>query len=224
MQNPILRTALAVALFASPLAAMADSASVSQNGAFISVTAGKSHFDIDHGPVGATNDTRQDRNDTGFGVLGGYRWVVSRPFSLGVEAGYVNLGKASWRLDRGGLSMHHSLNEETKTDAVLLGINGKWDLPYDLRLMAHVGVAHLRTRSNGAVNDRYIGIYDITRHYRHTSFDNRVYGGIGVGYDFEENLGVALTFDRYSFKPNGEGDNGRTAHANLFGISAEYRF
>jgi len=70
MQNSMLRTALAVALFASPLVAMADSASVSQNGAFISVMAGKSHFDIDHGPAGAANDTRQDRNDTGFGVLG----------------------------------------------------------------------------------------------------------------------------------------------------------
>jgi len=226
MHNTMLRTAIAAVLLAAPLAATAESssASVSQTGPFISVTAGASRFDIDHGPSREANDTKEDRSSTGFGILGGYRWVVSRPFSLGVEAGYVNLGKATWRNDRGGLSTHYALREETRSDAIVVGVNGKWDLPYDLRLTAHLGVAHLRTRSEGSEEYSYIQVYDNTVRYRHTSFDNRIYGGIGVGYDFSENIGLALTFDRYTFKPNGKGDNGKTAHVNLVGLTAEYRF
>lgn len=213
----------ATALFSS-FAALADSASVTQTGAFVSITGGKSHFSVDRDAGGDARHPSEDRNSTGFGVLGGYRWVVARPFALGVEAGYVRLGDTTWKAHYGGLSLQYDDRDRTKVSAFLAGINGKWDLPYDFTITAHAGVAHVRAKGDFTETGGLIFVPSTTAHIQHSWSGNRLYGGVGFGYDFDENFGLTLNYDRYSFKADGPRDPGHTAHVGLLGLTAEYRF
>lgn len=222
MHTSVLKAAVAVALLSSPFVALADSASVTQTGAFVSVTGGKSHFDLDRDAFAV--DPKEGGDGTGFAVLGGYRWVVARPFSMGVEGGYVNLGHTTWKAHYGGLSNQYDAREKTKADGFLVGINGKWDLPYDLTVTARVGVAHMRAKSDDTKVGGYIFLPPITTRASHSTNSNRIYGGVGFGYDFNENIGLTLSYDRYGFKAESPTERTDDAHVGLFGITVEYRF
>lgn len=222
MHTSLLKAAVAVALLSTSFAAMADSASVTQTGAFISVTGGLSHFNVDRDSSALYPE--EDKSGTAFDVLGGYRWVVARPFSLGVEAGYVNLGKTTWDGHYGGLSIQNDIHEKTKVDGFLVGVNGKWDLPYELTVTARLGMAHLRAKSDIDAVGGFIFLPPVTTRSSHSSTSNRVYGGVGFGYDFSENIGLTLSYDRYSFKAGGPEDPGHTANVGLLGLTVEYRF
>lgn len=214
--------AAATAALLSSFAALADSASVTQTGAFVSITGGKSHFNVDRDAY--ARYPSEDRNSTGFGVLGGYRWVVARPFALGVEAGYVHLGSTTWKAHYGGLSVQYDDRDKTKVSAFLAGVNGKWDLPYDFTVTAHAGVAHVRAKGEFTQTGGWIIQPPSTTRDHHSWSGNRIYGGVGFGYDFNENVGLTLSYDRYSFKADGPRDPGHTAHVGLLGLTAEYRF
>ncbi|MEX1829661.1 outer membrane protein [Luteibacter sp. CQ10] len=222
MHTSVLKATVAVVLLSSPFAALADSASVTQTGAFVSVTGGKSHFNVDRDP--SALDPKDDSDGTGFDVLGGYRWVVARPFSLGVEGGYVNLGDTTWKGHYGGLSSQYDARAKTKVDGILVGINGKWDLPYELTVTARVGVSHMRARNHETDIGGFIFLAPVTTQTSHSTNSNRVYGGVGFGYDFNENIGLTLSYDRYGYKTGGPHDAGHTAHVGLLGLTAEYRF
>lgn len=222
MHTSVLKAAVAVALLSSSFAACAESASVTQTGAFLSVTGGKSHFNVDRDP--SARYPNEDSDGTGFDVLGGYRWVVARPFSLGVEGGYVNLGNTTWKGHYGGLSVQSDAREKTKVDGVLLGLNGKWDLPYEFTVTARVGVAHMRAKNDYTDVGGLIFLPPVTTHSSHSTNSNRIYGGVGFGYDFNENIGLTLSYDRYSYKADGPGDQGHTADVGLLGLTLEYRF
>ncbi|MDF3982800.1 outer membrane beta-barrel protein [Luteibacter sp. PPL201] len=222
MHKSISTTALAVALLALPAVALADSASVTQTGAFVSITGGTSHFDIDRDP--AATRSKDDGDTTGFTVLGGYRWVVARPFLFGVEGGYVNLGNPGWRGQYVGPSVQYDVRQKTKVDGLLIGVNGKWDLPYDLTVTARVGVAHLRARNDITEVGGFLVSPPSTLTMHDQTHTNRVYAGVGFGYDFDENLGLTLSYDRYSFKAESALDPGRTANVGLLGLTLEYRF
>jgi OmpA-OmpF porin, OOP family len=216
---------VATMALAAPVAAFADSASVTQTGAFIAVQGGRSSFDIDRNESSASHSITRDDSGAGFGVLGGYRWVVSRPLSLGVEAGYVNLGKTDWREESGGLGSRGRTREKTKSDAVVIGANGKWDLPEGFTVTARAGIAHIRTRYNAGELGYFLPNPPPEVSLEHaSSTDNTLYGGVGFGYDFNENIGVTLTYDRYAFKAQGLADEGHTAHVGVTGINVEYRF
>jgi OmpA-OmpF porin, OOP family len=222
MHASVLKAAFVTALLTSSFAAMADSASVTQTGAFVSVTGGKSLFDVDRDPSGRYQ--HEDDNGTAFGVLGGYRWVVARPFAVGVEAGYVNLGDTTWRAHYGGLSIQHDVQDKSKANAFLVGINGKWDLPYDFTVTAHAGLAHMRAKGHYTESGGLIFQPSVTTRSRYSWSGNRIYGGVGIGYDFNENVGLSLSYDRYSYKAAGPRDPGKTAHIGLLGLTMEYRF
>ena len=223
MKRLTLSIVAAAALFSS-LAALADSASVTQTGAFVSINGGKSHFNVDRDPSQNARDPSEDRNSTGFTVLGGYRWVVARPFALGVEAGYAHLGSTTWKAHYGGLSMQYDDRDKTKATAFLAGVNGKWDLPYDFTVTVHAGVAHVRAKGDFTETGGWIIQPPSTTRVHHSWSGNRIYGGVGFGYDFDENFGLSLNYDRYSFKADGPRDPGHTAHVGLLGLTAEYRF
>lgn len=222
MHTSVIKASIAIALLSAPLVALADSASVTQTGAFVSVTGGKSHFNVDRDP--SAIDPKDDGDGTGFDVLGGYRWVVARPFSLGIEGGYVNLGNTSWKGHYGGLSSQYDERQKTKVDGILVGVNGKWDLPYELTVTARVGLAHMRARNRYTDVGGLIFLPPVTTHASHTTNSNRVYGGVGVGYDFNENIGLTLSYDRYGYKADGPGDQGHTTDVGLLGLTLEYRF
>jgi OmpA-OmpF porin, OOP family len=214
MQKVLLLAAAAAALSLASF----SSAAVTQQGVFIGVNGGKSHYSLDH------NDTNfNDFNDTAFGAVVGYRWVVDRPFSLGVEAGYVNLGQ----LKAGQGYIEYSYEDKVKGQALVLGGNGKWDLPHGFTITARAGYMQARTK----LDERYtsnnyfiIGATPTTTHYHETSNDGGFYAGAGFGYDFNENIGITMTYDYYSFKASNITGDSRKIHAGVTGLAAEYRF
>lgn len=212
MQKVLLSVAAAAALSCVSFSA----AAVTQNGAFISVNGGSSHYSVSH-------TSFDDNNDTAFGAVTGYRWVVDRPFSLGVEAGYVYLGeqKASGRLVGDGY--HVDYRDKFKGEAILLGANGKWDLPHGLTITARAGFAHSRAKYDS--ESTYVGCCGSQDYWYHNdSNDNGVYGGLGFGYDFNENFGITLTYDHYALKAEDITGDKRTVNVGVTGAALEYRF
>ncbi|HEY4091900.1 MAG TPA: outer membrane beta-barrel protein [Luteibacter sp.] len=214
MQKTFLAAAAAATFFLAALPA----AAATQQGAFISVNGGRSHYDVNH-----LTTNFNDMDDRAFGALAGYRWVVDRPFAIGVEAGYVNLG----RFTAGQGHNSYRFEDKVKSEAVLIGANGKWDLPHGFTITAHTGLAHSRAK----LDEEYVsytyaisGYYETTTHYRQTSNDNGIYAGIGFGYDFNENFGITATYDNYSLKAEDITGDKRTANVGVFGGALEYRF
>ncbi|UPG94216.1 outer membrane protein [Luteibacter aegosomatissinici] len=215
MQKVLLSAAAAAALSLASFSA----AAVTQQGAFIGVNGGQSHYDISHSYF-------SDHNDTAVGVVAGYRWVVDRPFSLGVEVGYADLGnmKGSQALTSGVYDVDY--RAKFKGEVLLVGANGKWDLPHGFTITARAGFAHSRSKYNEdfyytstsacCANEEY--------HSRNQSTDNGVYGGLGFGYDFNENFGITLTYDHYALKAEDITSDKRTVNVGVTGLAAEYRF
>jgi len=212
MQKVLLSAAATAAFSLTSFSA----AAVTQQGAFIGINGGSSHYSLNH-----YNTNFNDYNDTAFGAVAGYRWVVDRPFALGVEAGYVDLGQ----LKAGQGYISYSYEDKYKGQALLLGVNGKWDLPHGFTITARGGFAHSRTKLGERVtyNNYYNNTYP-TDHYHETSNDNGFYAGVGFGYDFSENIGVTLTYDYYGLKAHDITGDHHTIDVGVTGAALEYRF
>ncbi|UPG89868.1 porin family protein [Luteibacter aegosomaticola] len=213
MQKVLLSVAAAAALSLASFSA----AAVTQQGAFIGISGGSSHYNV-------SNTRFDDNNDTAVGVVAGYRWVVDRPFSIGFEAGYVNLGKQSANgtaLDDDGEDVNY--RAKFKSEALLVGANGKWDLPHGFTITARLGLAHSRTKYNET--DVITGCcHSGTYRDRNDSNDNGIYAGLGFGYDFNENFGLTVTYDHFSLKADDITRDKRTVNVGVTGLAAEYRF
>jgi OmpA-OmpF porin, OOP family len=212
MQKVLLTVAAAAALSLASFSA----AAVTQQGAFVSVNGGSSHYSVSHSNF-------DDNNDSAYGALVGYRWVVDRPFSIGVEAGYVYLGaqKASGRLT--GDDYYLDYHDKFKGEAVLVGANGKWDLPHGWTITARAGLAHSRAKYDST--ETYVGCCGSQDFWFHKqSSDNGVYGGLGFGYDFNENFGITATYDHYALKAEDVIGDKRTVNIGVTGLNLEYRF
>jgi OmpA-OmpF porin, OOP family len=215
MNKVLLSAATAAALsFASFSAAAAT-----KDGFFINVNGGNAHYDVKH-------SDGFDKSDHAIGGVVGYRWVVDRPFSIGVEGGYTSLGKMVYsdvyRDDYYNYSDEYKATFKGK--AVLVGMNGKWDLPNNLTITARVGVAHTRTTAkvNYYVNDDGRNYSYNLGHSNDT--DNGIYAGLGFGYDFSPHFGITLTYDHYAFKAGSAINDESTVNVGVFGGALEYRF
>lgn len=215
MQKVLLSAAAAAALSLASFSAGA----VTQNGWFIGVNGGSSNYSVSH-------TSFDDKTDTAFGAVTGYRWVVDRPFSLGVEVGYANLGKMS---SSGStyqiVDVPYRINydDKFKVQAVLIGANGKWDLPHGWTITARAGIAHSRSRySESATVSSVHGTGSASE--SHDSNDNAIYAGLGFGYDFNENFGITATYDHYALKADDITGDKRTVNVGVTGLAVEYRF
>ncbi|WP_063572650.1 MULTISPECIES: outer membrane beta-barrel protein [Luteibacter] len=193
----------------------------SNEGAFVGINGGNAQYDISHARF-------QDKNDTAFGAVVGYRWAVDRPFYVGVEAGYVDLGNISSRYNERYLGPTIVLGErkyELKGKAVLLGGNGKWVLPHNWTINARLGLAHSHTTYD--IRDTWYvdgTTPSSVSKSRNSSNDNGIYAGIGFGYDFAQNFGVSFNYDNYSLKAQDITNDKRTVNVGVWGASAEFRF
>lgn len=216
MEKLLLTAAAAAALsFAS------FGASASSEGTFIGINGGRTNYDISHADF-------HDKTDTAFGAVVGYRWAVDRPFYLGVEAGYVDLGKISSRYDTAvltpdGFGTYHE-KDELKGRALLVGANGKWELPHHWTITARLGVAYSHTSYDIKASEAVAGDNALLQRFHDSSNDAGIYAGIGFGYDFTKNFGVTLNYDNYSLKAQGITDDKRTVNVGVWGAAAEFRF
>jgi outer membrane protein assembly factor BamA len=214
--NKVLLTAAAAAALSF---ASFSAAAATKDGFFINVSGGNAHYDV-------KNSSGFDKSDKAFGGVAGYRWVVDRPFSIGVEAGYVDLGKMTYTDDYRDdyYNYSDSYQAKYKGKALLVGMNGKWDLPNNLTITARLGVAH--TRTSASVN---YYVHDDGRDYSYNlgrahDTDNGIYAGLGFGYDFSQHFGITLTYDHYAFKAGSAINDESTVNVGVFGAAAEFRF
>jgi OmpA-OmpF porin, OOP family len=215
MQKVLLSVAAAAALSFASFSA----AAVTQDGAFIGVNGGRSHYSVSHTYF-------DDNNDTGFGAVVGYRWVVDRPFSLGVEVGYANLGKQTAKdsyIQLVDVAYATDYKYKFKSQALLIGANGKWDLPHGWTITARAGFAH--SRSTFDVSATTSSSHGTSSEWSsEDTNDNGVYAGLGFGYDFNENFGLTLTYDHFATKAQDIIGDKRTVNVGVTGLAAEYRF
>jgi OOP family OmpA-OmpF porin len=196
-------------------------AHASSEGTFIGINGGRTNYDID-------NTDFHDKSDTAFGAVVGYRWAVDRPFYFGVEAGYVDLGKITSHYNEStmyaGSVLSYSEKDELKGRALLIGANGKWELPHHWTITARLGVAHSHTSYDVKANASFNNDSVSNEKFHDSSNDNGIYAGLGFGYDFTKNFGVTVNYDNYSLKAQGITDDKRTVNVGVWGAAAEFRF
>ena len=219
MQKALLTAAAALSFGIVPLSASAASAaSTASDGVFVRVEGARAGYDVDN--------TRFDSKAArAFGFSAGYRWQVSTPFSLGIEAGYMNLGTVKDQFDRKSLLSSGRLQDirarsEFGTRAYLLGANGRWNVANKWSLTGRLGVAHARSRVWSRADAGAV-----TVSYRDVLVHNTAYVGAGVGYAVRSNIDLGLNMTHYSATGSGfAADHRANANVNVFGISAEMRF
>ncbi len=146
-----------------------------------------------HGGIGRSdaNESNLD-NDTSFNI--GLGWRFNDHFS--VEGGYNDFGDFK-------IKNVTASNANLSADSIELGLAAK--LPFGengffgkARLGAH--------RWDGSIRSTVLGVDDS---------GTDVYFGVGLGYDFNERVGLSLNFDRYAIDD---------LDVNRFGIGGEVRF
>lgn len=200
---------------------------------FIAVSAGQSRTSIDgqssdFGPDDHGAGYHADKKDAMFGVIGGYRWTIDEVWSIGPEAGYVDLGGADYRGSNGSIILPFDIRTKLTNKAVLLGANSKWLIGDGWSLTLRTGLA--RTRSEQKSSYEYVGGIVLPGqhigHDRSTSNDTGFYGALAVGYDFTDNFGVTLGYEHYSFRFHTHSERSSDFDQNIgaWAAGAEFRF
>lgn len=228
-------TAITAALAVAPIAASA------QGQAFLTVSAGQSHYSQhvnggnygDPGDYGFIYRSSTDDKDTAFGITGGYRWLIDDVFSIGPEAGFVDLGETTSRasLELPGIS-RESARGSVKNKAALLGVNAKWMLGHAWWIGARAGFTHVWIRAKSELEGEnyeppYAGSFATSSKY--SSHDNGYYGAVSVGYDFNRHTALSLGYEHYrnNYHAFGGGDFDTPSVRQNIGVwsaSFEYRF
>lgn len=209
------RTGFATAVALS-LCLVSVAATATSSGAFVRLEGGKANYDID--------STQYDgKSARAFGVTAGYRWQVSKPVALGIEAGYMNLGTVKDRSDgvlfrANGSRQPVTIRSELGTRSFLFGPTVRWNMSPAWSLTGRLGLAHARTR----VVDRIDAGKTSTSH-RATLVRNAMYAGVGVGYAVTSNIDLGLNVTHYSASGRGYSVN-EDVNANVVGASVEMRF
>lgn len=157
------------------------------------------------GAVGqaSVDDQGIDDQDTAF--RGGVGWRFLENF--GAEVGYQDLGKVGEEVAIGGATASVS------TDGFYAGVSGKIPL-YD----ANTGF-YLNARAGLYFWDATGRLRDGSTSVRLDDSGNDFYVGVGAGYDFNEQFGLGLGYDRYQV-----GDNSSDLTYGVFALNGEVRF
>ena len=187
-------TLIAIALAAAGVVGVSTAqAADNHNGFFINGNIGQSN--VDKGVY--------DDDDTAFGANLGYRWALSPNVLLGIEGGYVDLGKVS---PKGG----DARIGNAEVDGWTLGVNGHFNVADNWYLSGRAGM--FRSDPKG-------GYLDGTTAVRVDDSSNDWYAGAGVGYDFNTNFTLGLNYDYYRTEKGG-----LKLDPGVLSIGAEYRF
>jgi hypothetical protein len=212
MKNVLLLAAAGLVALSISFTACADS-----QGAFMLANVGRTHTDAN--------------NSTAYGISGGYRWVIYGPFSFGGEGGYVNLSRAYFQDDRTISSIDptglHTLTSHTrgksKNEALLLGVNGKWELPGRYFITAHAGLARYRNKVRLHATGILDGVSTEGFSDRYRYYDTSYYAGVGFGYEFSPQVSLSFTYDHYEPRYEAYGIR-ESIKLDTYGASVEFRF
>ena len=187
-------TLFALALAAAGLVGVSSAqAADNHNGFFINGNVGQSNVDKGN----------YDDDDTAFGANIGYRWAVSPNVLLGVEGGYVDLGKVSPKSGGGALG-------QAEIDGWTVGVNGHFNVADNWYLSGRAGLFRADVKG-GYFNGEVPVLVDDS--------SNDWYAGAGFGYDFNTNFSLGLNYDYYRTEKAG-----LKLDPGVVSISGEYRF
>ena len=162
------------------------------------VSAGVSRVDVD-----CTGASNCDKTDTGFKLLGGYKFMPN----LAAEVGYFDFGKAT--ASGGGVSA------EIKNNAFGGGVAYHLDLTPTWNAVGRIGVAQVKTKLSGTV----AGVGSASDDDKNTA----LYAGLGVGYKVAKNVSIdgAWDFSRSKYNKNGVDESG---NINVFSVGVTFGF
>jgi len=165
---------------------------------FINGSAGQSNYHDSGFNTGHT--------DTALAGRFGYAWN-NGPVSYGVEAGYVDLGKATGSVYTGS----GYTNFSGKASGPLLGVNMTYHFRNHMFLNGRLGWFHDKfdTTIEGVGSQSFSG--------------NGGYIGVGAGYDFNEHFGVGLAYDHYNVRAKIYGTKSQDS-VGVFSGFVEVRF
>jgi len=196
MKNTLFAIALASGgLLAAPALSHAADPNNGNGGFFVNGNIGQSSLD-----KGAYDD-----NDTAYDLNLGYRWALNPNVALGVEGGYVDLGKFDPKSGTTPGLPNASVKGWTA------GVNGHFNLTPQWYLSGRAGLFRADVKGGYFDNTPAPVFVDDT--------SNKFYAGAGVGYDFSNNFSVGVNYDYY--KAN---SNGLNLEPSLVSVSAEVRF
>ncbi|TAM60400.1 MAG: porin family protein [Rhodanobacter sp.] len=197
MKKTLIALTLATAGLLTVPVAFAQNAPSGNGGWFINGNVGRTS--LNHGPY--------DNHDTGYAINGGYRWSLAPNFALGAEVGYNDLGNVHPNnifnsqpvVDRSKSQLH----------GWTAGVNGHFNLTPNWYLSARTGL--YSWTGHGLSND--------INPVRKSLDNNSYYAGVGMGYDFSNNVSLGLNYDHYDAKKQNV-----NLGTNMVSVSAEYRF
>jgi len=200
MKNTMLALAFAAAgLVAVPAAFAQDASQNAQQGWYVGANAG--YGQIKKGPY--------DNGDFAGGVKGGYRFALNPELSLGVEAGYVYLGRAD---ARGLYTQNYGGDAKSKLQGATAGLDLRYS--FSPKWYGEVRGGAFFAKGEGLTNDKF---NPQSVRFNSTNY----YAGAGVGYNITPQWSVGLNYDYYQAS-----DSDKNIHlpTNLYTVSAEYRF
>jgi len=167
---------------------------------------GESRFFVNAEAGGTQSDLHglTDKNDSGYAISGGYRWLDT----WGFEIGYVDLGTTK-------AMNYYGDNVTLKTRGITYGANFKFDIAPKWSIITRLGLFGSQTRAH-VVNDNY-----------HFTFSERAtaanaYAGVGINYDVNEHVALGLNVTNYLAKAKGIIDG--TNRLLMYSGSVEVRF
>ncbi|MFI4957687.1 MAG: outer membrane beta-barrel protein [Lysobacterales bacterium] len=180
------------------LAAASGSAFATDPGAFfVNGNLGQSHY---------SDSGFSDRTDISTAVRAGYSWQ-SDVVDFGVEAGYVDLGKARGSVNALGISANYS----ARGKGPLAGINLKYKFGNKWFVAGRLGYF----RSTLTENISGYGSYSFS--------GNGGYVGASMGYDITPHFSLGAGYDNYHGRVKFSG-NSYSDNIGVISGFAEYRF
>ncbi|MGO4702278.1 outer membrane protein [Dyella sp. 2RAB6] len=172
-------------------------------------------------------DGHNEKNSWGAGLRFGYAWNLDN-IALGIETGYVNLGKLKADVvgtitevgPKMGPVVVETLSGKARqtTKGVVLGGNIKYRVDDDWFFSGRGGLFRANSDYVARMSSPSSGLGLRVASLQHTS--NQYYAGVGVGYDFNQHFGMSFNYDYYRSKMRNDSSFG----TDLYGVSAEYRF
>jgi OOP family OmpA-OmpF porin len=165
--------------------------------AYLGVGIGATHLNTD-----CSGTTTCDTNDTGFKVLGGYKFHPN----FAMELNYLNFGKAKATGASGGLTV----SAEIKTVAIGGGVAMVGEIAPNWQGVARLGAASVKTDIAGSLSG-----FSAADNERST----QAYMGLGLGYTLTKGVSIDLSAD---FSRSHYG--GDTANVRMVGLGATFTF
>ena len=137
---------------------------------------------------GITGTTSIDDTDTGWKLFGGYQ--INRNFAL--ELGYVNLGEFGLDIDFTA-PVAGSANASIEVDGFALSGLGILPIGDKFGVFGRVGAYAWEANADATVSVSGIGTVSLSDDEDGTDF----FYGIGAKYDFMENFGARVEWERY---------------------------